>query len=130
MPVTGEYEFVADTTRVVGISRSPFLLVGTLNAQGDFIQEHKLEGLLSRSGMPAFTMINSVGMEPRKVYEYRSGRLIRGELSAKYGAFVPEVGAAVIKFEDYRYGRDLPIWNLPGSFKKIEKPTDAKDAKK
>ena len=31
--------------------------------------------------------------------------------------FVPEVGAAVIRFEDSRYGPDaIRIWNLPGQF--------------
>jgi len=54
----------------------------------------------------------------KNVYEFRSGRLIKGEINAK-GYFIPEIGAKVIDFKDYHYRKDGPrIWNLPGRFEK------------
>jgi hypothetical protein len=54
----------------------------------------------------------------KNVYEFRSGRLIKGEIDAK-GYFIPEIGSKVIDFKDYRYRKDGPrIWNLPGRFEK------------
>ncbi len=56
--------------------------------------------------------------DPEAVWEYRSGRLIKGMLQAT-GNFVPELGSKVIDFKDYdpelRPGR---IYNLPGTLKK------------
>ena len=52
---------------------------------------------------------------PTRLYEYRSGRLILGTMMTD-GEFVPEAGAKVIKFEDYKCGDDPWIWNLPGYF--------------
>jgi hypothetical protein len=50
------------------------------------------------------------------VYEFRSGRLIRGVLVAN-GDFVPETGAKVITLNEYVFGIDAHrIYNLPGFF--------------
>jgi hypothetical protein len=50
------------------------------------------------------------------VYEYRSGRLVSGNLDTD-GNFLPDVGAPVTDFQDYR---PVPgarrIYNLPGRF--------------
>jgi hypothetical protein len=61
----------------------------------------------------------------RQRYEFRSGRLIKGEFDADNN-FVPEAGSTVISFKDYIFTPDaIPIWNLPGKFvKKGEKPDD------
>ncbi len=47
------------------------------------------------------------------------------------GRFVPDVGAKIIHFNDYRYAPSaIHIWNLPGYFKKKEPAGAAKDQKK
>jgi hypothetical protein len=47
------------------------------------------------------------------------------------GVFVPEGGSRVTSFSDYCFGPDaLPIWNLPGYFKKVDKSADRKDPSK
>jgi hypothetical protein len=114
-PPPAEYVFVKDVARHVGIRRGPHMLIGTLDANGNFLESLRVPAGASLSGVPPFTVINSSG-PPTPVYEYRSGRLIKGELATD-GSFVPEIGSAVIKFEDYRYRPDaLLIWNLPGYF--------------
>jgi len=73
----------------------------------------------ARSGIPATELLN--GRPEKNVYEFRSGRLIKGELDAK-GHFIPEIGSKVIDFKDYHYRPDGPrIWNLPGRFEKRTK---------
>jgi hypothetical protein len=60
------------------------------------------------------------------VYEFRSGRLIPGDIDDD-GNFIPTVGGKIIDFKDYRYGPKAPkIYNLPGKFVKKER----KDSKK
>ncbi len=57
-------------------------------------------------------------LENEPVYEYRSGRLIKGELD-KEGNFLPDLPGKVIDFKDYRYSKTaIRIYNLPGSFVK------------
>jgi hypothetical protein len=111
------YIFVQDTNRTIGIYRGGFVLVGKFDARGNFIQRL----LYAREATPDLgdaTIIRFT--EPAKVYEFRSGRLIKGDMLPS-GAFVPEVGSKVIPFEDYIPGpKALPIWNLPGYFKKVE----------
>jgi hypothetical protein len=52
------------------------------------------------------------------VYEYRSGRLIKGVIDTK-GYFVPDLDGKVIEFKDYKYKPGgIHIWNLPGEFGK------------
>jgi hypothetical protein len=67
--------------------------------------------------------------EPVKVYEFRSGRLILGTMRPG-GEFVPEAGSTVRPFEDYQYGRDYVIWNLPGFFQKKAPPAGGKPEKR
>jgi hypothetical protein len=51
-----------------------------------------------------------------QVFEYRSGRLVKGTLE-KNGGFVPERGSEVISFQQYIPIRcNLRIYNLPGKF--------------
>lgn len=63
------------------------------------------------------------------VYEYRSGRIIKGVLHDT-GTFVPEVGSKVLDFKDYPVNEAGPpglrVYNLPGVLRKITKPAPPK----
>lgn len=48
-----------------------------------------------------------------EVYEYRSGRIIKGRLQ-KTGNFVPELGSKVMDFKGYDPDENRRIYNLPG----------------
>jgi hypothetical protein len=113
-----EYVFVPNTGRLVWISRGELDLIGRLDTDGNFLQEWQFARQATGS-RPAADLINFPGLQPRAVYEFRSGRLIKGQLMPN-GNFVPEAGSKVMKFEDYRYSPDdaIYIWNLPGYFKK------------
>jgi uncharacterized protein (TIGR03067 family) len=108
--------FVKDTDRWVGIRKGTATLVGKLDEHGDFTQVYRFEKMYSMA--PSFSFINFPGPKAKRVYEFRSGRLIKGDLMME-GNFVPEAGSTVLKFEDYQYSPDaIPIWNLPGTFMK------------
>lgn len=117
------YEFLLNVDRIVGIEREDFLLIGKLDKDGEFTQESKErysvssagEKFLASSG-PAHVLLNVGGLKPSKVFEYRSGLLVPGTMRAG-GKFIPEEGAKVIRFADYKYTpAATPIWNLPGGF--------------
>ncbi len=95
-----EYEFVSDISRYAAVLHGELYSIGKRPTS---------------AGFPPCKMINS----PKgRAYEYRSGRLIVGELDDK-GNFLPDVGSKVISFKDYRYNaKAIRIYNLPGSFKK------------
>lgn len=57
--------------------------------------------------------------DPEHVYEYRSGRLIKGLLH-KTGNFVPELDSTVLDFKDYDPLRNSRIYNLPGVLRRVE----------
>jgi uncharacterized protein (TIGR03067 family) len=115
-PPDEEYVFVRDTDRWVGLVKGQVELVGKLDGKGDFTQVYRFERMHSMG--PAYGLINFPGPKAKKVYEFRSGRLIKGELMME-GNFVPEADSTIVKFEDYKYSPDaIPIWNLPGSFMK------------
>jgi hypothetical protein len=58
--------------------------------------------------------------DPEDVYEYRSGRLIKGMLH-KTGNFVPELGSTVLDFKEYDPIRDRRrVYNLPGVMRRVE----------
>jgi internalin A len=70
------------------------------------------------SGTPREDIYEFVPGAKEDVYEYRSGRLVKGTL-LENGTFVPELGGKVIDFKDYHYAKDAPrIYNLPGRFVK------------
>ncbi len=117
----GEYVFVPDTKRLVGISRDNGIIIGTLDADGEFHQTMKIESenpkvpFIVYNG-PSFDGLNRSFVTPRKVYELRSGMLIPGTMGPS-GLFVPEEDGKIIKFSNYKYGPDARhIWNLPGRF--------------
>lgn len=61
------------------------------------------------------------GKDSEDVYEYRSGRLIKGTLH-KTGNFVPEIGSKVLDFKDYdpSLAKGNRIYNLPGVLRKAK----------
>jgi hypothetical protein len=110
--VEEEYVFVEDTDRLVVIVRGELLLFGKLDQRGEFLEQSRLKrgGPLSVPG----EILNPPTEKPVPVYEFRSGRLIKGVLDTK-GYFVPDLDAKVMEFKDYRFGpKEIPIWNLPG----------------
>jgi hypothetical protein len=118
-----EYEYVKDTNQYVAIFRGEFRSIGKLDAAGNFDPDpryHNVQGGLS--SVPAFIVLNRLHPRKERVYEYRSDRLILGELDEK-GNFVPEIGSKVIEFKDYQYKKGaVRIYNLPGYYvKKGEK---------
>ncbi|HET6572006.1 MAG TPA: hypothetical protein VFG68_00260 [Fimbriiglobus sp.] len=56
--------------------------------------------------------------EHEEVYEYRSGRLIKGTLH-KTGNFVPELGSKVLDFKDYDPHGRRRVYNLPGVLRRV-----------
>ncbi len=114
-----EYEFVSDISRYAAVLHGELYSIGKLDAKGNFLADRQWIDLdvhrPTSAGFPPCKMINS----PKgRAYEYRSGRLIVGELDDK-GNFLPDVGSKVISFKDYRYNaKAIRIYNLPGSFKK------------
>jgi hypothetical protein len=116
-----KYVFVPDTNRWVGVIRDKKVLVGKLDAKGNFAHVLELDlGAGFSAGVPNFEFVNDVGLpEKKKAYEYRSGVLVPGELQ-RDGSFVPEIGGKIIHFKDYTYTPDGPkIWNLPGWFSQV-----------
>jgi hypothetical protein len=99
---------------------------GTLSSQGEFVPYKHLP-VIPRFNVPKHRSITDPdylkrpfvyniprdGKKTEPVYEYRSGRLIKGTLHA-YGNFEPEVGSRVIRFKDYTLPYGLRIYNLPG----------------
>jgi hypothetical protein len=114
-PTQDEYEFKLDSDRVVVIMRGDYYLFGKLDKSGDFAETGKAS-ITSGLSAGSSAILNHPFIRGRAVYEYRSGRLIKGMLD-RSGAFVPEVSSKVIDFKDYRYSPDaIHIWNLPGTF--------------
>jgi hypothetical protein len=113
----GEYVFVENTNYRVGLKHNGTYIIGYLDRTGMFTTDRKCAPIKvgeSVSG-PAFTVLNG---DPGTAYEYRSGRLILGQID-KDGTFVPALGSKVISIKDYRPGGNAaPIYNLPGRFVK------------
>jgi hypothetical protein len=116
----GQYVFVLDTHRWVKVCRRDnkklYWSLGKLDAAGNFIAEAGCYNLTTEQNAvpPGMVYLNENGMNA--VYEYRSGRLIIGKLDQETDNFIPDLGGKVIDFKEYRYGVDVPIWNLPGYF--------------
>jgi hypothetical protein len=125
----GIYEFVPDTARWVEVRRKErdqeYWSLGKLDAAGNFAADN---AYLNQTGPATNLPPGVVRLNPRPtgpVYEFRSGRLVRGRIDDNLN-FVPEADSKVVSFQEYSYGsRDsrlgpepLPIWNLPGTFQK------------
>src|SRR5262249_52871968 len=116
-----EYEYVKDTNQYVAIVRGELLSVGKLDAAGNFDPDRRYHNLDVHGGLsscPTFVVLNKSHPKKERVYEYRSDRLILGELDEK-GNFVPDIGSKVIEFKDYHYKKDaVRVYNLPGYYVK------------
>jgi hypothetical protein len=100
---------------VVALLNGTTYTIGKLDATGRFTPDRKFSPMKYGSGGSglSYDMLND---SPGPAYEYRSGRLILGNIDAQ-GDFIPDLGSKVIPFKDYRPGPDaLPIYNLPGKF--------------
>ena len=126
-----EYKFVPNTERLVGISRNKSLLIGHLDADGEFHQTRRFDplggdgleelGLIVYSG-PAYDDLNLGSTTPQRVFEFRSGMLIPGTIR-ELGNFLPEEGGKIVSFKTYQYSKSaIPIWNLPGRYEIVVKP--------
>jgi hypothetical protein len=116
-PPPPEYEFVPRPPLVVVMIRGEDYVTGRLDSAGNFIETPG--GRRKRSDpYSGLRPLNSSLDLNEPVYEYRSGRLIRGILDSD-GNFVPDLNGRVIDFKNYRYGKSAPrIYNLPGVFEK------------
>jgi hypothetical protein len=118
-----QYEFRQDLIIEYLLGLGDIEVFGHVDAAGNFIAERGI-GVYRRgqplSAIPPATMLN-VPDEP--VYEYRSGRLVPGNMDDD-GNFLADLGAKVMNFEDYHaVAGARPICNLPGRFvEKGKKP--------
>jgi len=121
-PDPEEYKFVEDTTLWVNVIQGDVESIGKLDAAGNFIPDKRYLRTLKKgqpaSSIPPCTLIN---FAQKEVYEFRSGRLIPGDIDDD-GNFIPTIGGRITDFKDYRYTPKAPkIYNLPGKFVKKEK---------
>src|SRR5216683_8223359 len=118
-----EYEFVPDTDRKVRLKHGDTYSTGKLDAEGNF---QPFPNSVNLSGAFSGTHVH-LNYIKGPTYEYRSGRLILGELDEK-GNFIPKVDSKVIDFKDYRFEEKATrIKNLPGKFvKKKDKDVEKK----
>jgi hypothetical protein len=110
------YIFHEDLSRPVAVYAGEFVLLGKLDNCGEFLRESK-----NPKSSPSLPEWRKIAINPptppgRKVYEFRSGRLIKGEIKED-GSFVPDVASKVTDFKDYEYSPGgIQIYNLPGRF--------------
>jgi hypothetical protein len=117
-----EYVFFPEPDQPVCYVWGPWAHIGTMDARGTFHVREKMHALKLSANTFSNDFRGPVTSfpEPVRVYEYRSGRLILGTMMPD-GTFIPEVGSTVRAFDDYRYGREPAIWNLPGYFIRKDK---------
>ncbi len=108
--------YVPDTSRWVAMLQGDGFSIGKLDAEGNFLPDERwfnIRGGVS-GPLPPYSVINPPSC--KKVYEFRSGRLIPGQLVER-GTFVPDLDGKIIALKDYRPSKDAPpIYNLPGQF--------------
>jgi hypothetical protein len=113
----GEYEFVQDSRQWVMMIQGDTQSIGKLDESGEFVADRAFlqqERHKQSSVEPDYVVINAPAQ--KGVYEFRSGRLIPGDLDED-GNFIPTLGSRVIDFNDYHYSPKAPkIYNLPGKF--------------
>jgi hypothetical protein len=115
-----QYDFRQNLTLYYVLVRGDTEIFGHLDAAGNFIADRKWPPYRRGqplTSIPPSTLLNLPTKLPHEpVYEYRSGRLVPGNLDDD-GNFLPDLGAKVTDFQDYR---PVPgarrIYNLPGRF--------------
>ncbi|HEY1381903.1 MAG TPA: hypothetical protein VGF55_34200 [Gemmataceae bacterium] len=117
-----EYVFFPVDGMPINIEWAGVIHVGTLDARGSFHVREKLDRMQTGGPFSGDRVKGAVISfpQPARVYEYRSGRLILGTMMPG-SEFIPEAGSKIMRFEDYRYGEDGWIWNLPGYFIRKDK---------
>jgi hypothetical protein len=111
-----QFEFISDTQRIVELLRSEEIVIGSLDANGEFNLDHVIkfpkDGILYRfrniNGNAKTLGVNSI--KPVPVYELRSGTLISGTMKAG-GPFVPTVDSKITRFEDYVYSESARLFS-------------------
>jgi hypothetical protein len=104
--------FDLNLSRRVALVAGDQFLHGRLDLDGNFLIEASYPINSAYSG-PRYELINAPAPV---VYEFRSSRLIKGEIR-KDGRFVPEISSKVIDFKEYKYSPSaIRIYNLPGRF--------------
>jgi hypothetical protein len=126
-----QYVFVADPERRVGIQQGLRIRIGTLDADGSFLESEVIEtwersgpvmlmrdGSVSRGGRIIRPYENVT--PPGRCYQLKKGMLTPGEFD-DVGNFIRVPNSANIRFQDYDpVINPLRIWNLPGRF--VQKP--------
>ena len=116
-----EYEFVPKLSQVWILTHGPTETFGRLDRHGDFTP---MPGWVNIDPSRIISIPFHCGaLNPpwkgrhEKVYEFRSGHLIPGELDED-GNFVPDLAGKIIVFKDYKYvpEKSRRIYNLPGRF--------------
>jgi hypothetical protein len=123
-----EHEYQEDLDAKVWHQQRGRRFIGYLDAAGNFYPDPKRipnNGYRLEAAWfgESARWTNAPFRDPEEtVYEYRSGRLIKGVMK-KNGDFVPDFGSTVIPFADYKYSKTASrIYNLPGRF--VEKQQD------
>jgi hypothetical protein len=118
-PQQSNRAFDLNLSRRVALISGDHLLRGRLDRDGNFLIEARYPRNSLYSG-PRYELINA---PVQVVYEFRSGRLIKGEI-INDGRFVPEIGSEVIDIKDYKYSPGaIRIYNLPGRFVEADPKT-------
>jgi hypothetical protein len=118
---TPKYVYLQNLDQWVDMISGDFLLLGKLDAQGNFHVQRRFIRGSARSRVPTSTVINGQ-THGKKIYEFRSGRLVIGEI-VDDGRFIPDLDSKIIDIKDYKYDpKGIQIYNLPGFFV----PTDKK----
>ena len=122
-PNSGEYVFVPKLDEVVRIRHGRTNSFGNLDRHGDFVPDPNWTSFDPTRILSVpfrYRRLNpSRGIDPpEKVYEFRSGRLIPGEIDKHDGRFIPDLEGKIIAFKEYKYvpNKSRRIYNLPGTF--------------
>lgn len=116
------FVYIQDLSRRVGVYSGGDLLIGRLDSNGALLVEIHDVGAKSFTRLPIYQLITPSTIEgTRAVYEFRSGRLIKGHM-LNGGRFIPDLGSLVLDFAEYKFSRNaIPIYNLPGYFREVKK---------
>lgn len=126
-------------------SSGSYILIGFLDEDGDFVTEKTITlkakgrppGQIEQTGgfeasqqFQKLTYINQPRVPGEDVYEYRTGKLVPGQLSRNF-KFIPDLDGQIIEFGEYVYREKARrIYNLPGKFVTYEEYQKLKQEKK
>jgi hypothetical protein len=131
-------ETAAERARTMVIDAELFrgdsIYVGQIDPRGEFLPGGALlmlpcaamVGLMERGWLrcDVLTPAALAGRGSGPVYEYRSGRLIPGEID-RYGYFLPDMGGLILDYSKYEPGPGArPIYNLPRKLPTLRPPAE------